>query len=166
MKIEYKRTKTRRQVVAEYKTAHITESLKTNAYQSLETKVCKSLFSILVVVENRTVATSIVNCLKVTNEFSNVKVVDSPKEAIEAMKDVKYNLILSEYRMSKGDGTDVLKAYPSAPVVFISGFTDYERSNLVVDSKVCLPLQFNIDHVLTVTMAYYVNFLRDITNKL
>ena len=165
MKIEYKRMKTRKQLLAEYKTEGVVKAMKTNSYSELESRLCKSMFKILVCVENIATATGIVNALKVQEKFVSLKCVDSPAEAIEALNEQQYDLVLTEYRMSKGDGTDISnyvdKRSVKPNVIFISGFTTYERNNLLQDGRVCLPEGYSVDNVVAITKVCYIRFLNN-----
>ena len=84
--------------------------------------------------------------------FSRVIVVENAKQALESLRDREVDLLLSDVRMPKVDGIQLMqkirKAHPDIPVLLISGEPMSEEQQLIInDADGFLSKPFSVDEL-------------------
>ena len=86
----------------------------------------------IVIVDDEKIVTSAFKALLKVEGFSNAHFFNSPKEAIEFLKDNKPDLVISDFLMPEMNGLEFLgevkKLYPEVSKILLTGYADKENA--------------------------------------
>lgn len=146
-----------------YKCEELKERLAKGTVQEFESELCRRVFKILVVDDERDIAELIAVQLQKSG-FPNIDIAYTGEDAVKRANDRNYDLVVSDYKLGDISGQKVfaeLQSLSKIPsFVMISGYNDEQLQVLRDCGILVLPKPFNGANLVKIVEAVYFKKLK------
>lgn len=150
-------------IMAMYEAEDLRYKMQPQVLAANESAVVRGMFRVLIVADSVRSQATMLQCIRVNLNFTNVVAVDSVAEAIEKLDQGEFDVVVSAYRMSKADGTEIHKHIEDRAnkpfFIIATDYSDYEAVNLRKSGIIVLPKENSREDLELTFKAVYTRFI-------